>query len=105
MSGSVLIEMGQVLRAVPRPDAPVTEVAAWYVAKAALLEHVAADLRTRTDSDAAAALAAFQAARARRRAAQLQTAAHSKAIELQDAEHAGHQALVALALPSVRTAA
>lgn len=40
-SRSVLIEMGRVLRAVPRPDAPAREVAAWFECKAQLLEHIA----------------------------------------------------------------
>jgi hypothetical protein len=40
---SALIEMGEVLRSVPGPDAPAAVVAAWYERKADLFEHVAVE--------------------------------------------------------------
>lgn len=55
---STLIEMGAVLRAMPGPDAPVAEVAAWYERKATLLEHLATETGPSTlDGQRAAALA------------------------------------------------
>jgi len=42
MPASVLIEMGEVVRATPGPGALPVEIAGWYRRKALLLEHVAA---------------------------------------------------------------
>jgi hypothetical protein len=43
MSGSVLVEMGALLRSMPAADAPASVVAAWYESKAVLFERVAAE--------------------------------------------------------------
>ncbi|MHA6629151.1 hypothetical protein ACU61A_27265 [Pseudonocardia sichuanensis] len=62
---SVLVEIGEVVRATPRPGAQPVEVAAWYQRKARLLEHIAVDGGT------GAAGAVECARQARRRAAEL----------------------------------
>jgi len=41
MSGSVLVEMGELVRATPQLGAPAVQVAAWYERKAQLLDHIA----------------------------------------------------------------
>jgi len=58
MAGSVLVEMGRVLRSAPRPGAPAVEVAAWYVRKAELLELVASERGPESASAASVAVAA-----------------------------------------------
>lgn len=66
MADSVLVELGRLSRSVPRPGAPVIEIAAWYERKAALLERAAGE-----DRDGSAAVLTIEAGRARRRAARL----------------------------------
>jgi hypothetical protein len=63
MAGSLLIEMGEVVRAAPRTGATATEIAAWYLRKAQLLDHVADDT-----GGADAATARNTARKARQRA-------------------------------------
>jgi hypothetical protein len=65
MAASVLVEIGDVVRATPRPGAQAVEIARWYRRKAQLLEHVAAE-----GGDGAAS-AVEVARQARRRAAEL----------------------------------
>lgn len=63
--GSVLVEMGALVRAIPRAGAPAADVAAWYERKARLLEHIA------EDGGSGSADAARLARQAHRRAAEL----------------------------------
>lgn len=63
--GSVLREIGEVVRALPRSGAEPVEVARWYRRKAQLLEHIAAEAGT------APAGTLEMARKARRRAAEL----------------------------------
>jgi hypothetical protein len=65
MAGSVLVEIGEVVRATPRPGANPVEVACWYRRKAMLLEHIAAE------GGAGEAGAVVAARQARQRAAEL----------------------------------
>ena len=65
---SVLREIGFVQRCVPGPDAPATDVAAWYRLKAQLWEKIAAET---TDKGEDTAFARHQAEKARQRAERL----------------------------------
>ncbi|QYN41095.1 hypothetical protein K1T35_48000 (plasmid) [Pseudonocardia sp. DSM 110487] len=70
----MLVEIGEVVRAAPRAGATADEIAAWYLLKARLLEHVAGET---TGSEATAVRT--WAMKARERAASLTTSSRDSA--------------------------